>query len=144
MSDNSMEGDKSGDTNVHAVVTTDVPNNENGLHLATRGADVGGSDVDDTSIRGFDVDRMHARTLLTAAEEKKVLRKIDLRIMPLCSFMFMLKNLDAQNISNARIMNEGTPQNIMTQLGLSSNQYALLAVLYYVSTTTCVSCALQD
>ena len=34
--------------------------------------------------------------------------------------------------SNARIMNEGTDQNIMTQLGITSNEYNLVTVLYYV------------
>ena len=91
------------------------------------------SDVDPSEIQGFDVERMRGRTLLTAKEEKKLLRRIDWHIMPFCSFMFMLKNMDAQNISNARIMNLDTDQNIMTQLGLSSNAYALLPVLYYVS-----------
>jgi hypothetical protein len=103
------------------------------LHYARRGGDAVDSDVDSTEIHGFDAERMRARTLLTADEEKKLLRRIDWHIMPLCSIMFMLKNMDADNISNARIMNEGTNQNILTQLGLSSNQYALLTVAYYVS-----------
>jgi hypothetical protein len=106
---------------------------QNGLHLARRGVGAVDSDVDASDIQGFDADRMHGRTLLTAEEEKKLLRRIDWHIMPLCSFMFMLKNMDADNISNARIMNLDTDQNIMTQLGLSSNAYALLAALYYVS-----------
>ena len=46
--------------------------------------------------------------------------------------MFLLKNLDADNISNARIMNKGTDQNIMTQLSMSSDAYTLLTVLYYI------------
>lgn len=29
-------------------------------------------------------------------------------------------------------MNEGTSQNIMTQLGVTSNEYNLVTVLYYV------------
>ena len=106
---------------------------ENGLHLARRGGETVDSDVDSTEIAGFDADRMRARTLLTANEEKKLLRRIDLHIMTLCSFMFMLKNMDADNVSNARIMNLETKWNIMTQLGMSSDQYALLAVVYYVS-----------
>ena len=107
---------------------------QNGLHLARRGGDMVDTKIDSSDIQGFDTDRMRARTLLTAEEEKKLLRRIDWHIMPLCSLMFMLKNMDYDNISNARIMNLGTDQNIMTQLGLSSNAYALLAVLYYVST----------
>ena len=106
---------------------------QNGLHFVRRGVGAVDSDVDPSEIQGFDVERMRGRTLLTAKEEKKLLRRIDWHIMPFCSFMFMLKNMDAQNISNARIMNLDTDQNIMTQLGLSSNAYALLPVLYYVS-----------
>ena len=103
------------------------------LHYARRGGDVVDSDVDSTDIHGFDADRMRARTLLTVEEEKKLLRRIDWHIMPMCSFMFLLKNLDAQNVSNARIMNAETNRNILIQLGLSSNTYALLAIAYYVS-----------
>lgn len=43
-----------------------------------------------------------------------------------------MKNIDADNISNARIMNKGTPRNIMTQLDMTSDEYNLLNVLYYV------------
>lgn len=49
--------------------------------------------------------------------------------------MFLLKNIDADNVSNARIMNKGTPGNIMTQLGMTSNEYNLVATIYYVSFT---------
>lgn len=113
--------------------STEIQHVQNGLHLARRGGDFVDSDVDSTEIPGFEADQMRARTLLTAEEEKKLLRRIDWHIMPLCSFMFMLKSMDANNVSNARIMNEGTNQNIMTQLGMTSNQYALLTVVYYVS-----------
>lgn len=47
--------------------------------------------------------------------------------------MFLLKNIDADNVSNARIMNRGTSGNIMTQLGMTSNEYNLVATIYYVS-----------
>ena len=30
-------------------------------------------------------------------------------------------------------MNRGTPANIMTQLGMTSDEYALLTIFYYVS-----------
>ncbi|KAI3332149.1 pantothenate transporter [Xylariaceae sp. AK1471] len=75
---------------------------------------------------------MRARTALTADEEKKLIRRIDWHLMPLCSLMFLFKNLDVDNVSNARIMNRGTPQNILTQLSLTSDEYALVTVLYYI------------
>jgi hypothetical protein len=40
----------------------------------------------------------------------------------------------ALQLSNARIMNKGTDHNIMTQLGMTSDEYNLVTVLYYVST----------
>lgn len=102
-----------------------------GLTVARRG-----DAVDDaTAVQGadgFDAERMRGRSLLTAAEEKALLRRIDWRIMPICSMLFLLKNLDMQNVSNARIMNRGTSQNILTQLHMTSNEYNLLNVLYYV------------
>lgn len=88
----------------------------------------GVDEVDD-----IDEERTRARLLLTPEEEKRLLRRIDWHLMPLCSLLFMFKNLDSDNVSNARIMNQGTDMNIMTQLGMTSDQYNLVTVLYYVS-----------
>ncbi|KAI2464571.1 putative pantothenate transporter [Annulohypoxylon bovei var. microspora] len=102
-----------------------------GFHHARRGEivdDVSGGEI----IDGYDAEHMRARTALTADEEKKLIRRIDWHLMPLCSLIFMFKNLDSDNVSNARIMNRGTSQNIMTQLALTSDEYALVTVLYYI------------
>ncbi|CAK7217446.1 hypothetical protein SCUCBS95973_003154 [Sporothrix curviconia] len=101
------------------------------LHFAQRGADVDIGTVD-AHIDGFDAERMRARAALTTAEEKKLMRRVDLRMMTLCSLIFLIKNLDMANISNARIMNSGTPRNIITQLHLTSDEYSLLTVVYYI------------
>ncbi|KAK8043163.1 major facilitator superfamily domain-containing protein [Apiospora phragmitis] len=71
-------------------------------------------------------ERSRLRQLLTPEEEKKLLRRTDWHLMPLCSIIFMFKNLDSDNVSNARIMNRGSDLNIMTQLGMSSDAYALI------------------
>lgn len=113
-------------------IPTPEPNHgssSQGITFAERGAQVG----DNVAAEGFDAERMRDRSLLTAEEEKKLLRRVDLRLMTICSLLFLMKNLDADNISNARIMNRGTDMNIMTELGMSSDQYNLLNVLYYVS-----------
>ncbi|KAJ5291018.1 hypothetical protein N7478_000269 [Penicillium angulare] len=102
------------------------------FHFAKRGEALGEASSSQESIEGYDPSLMNGRELLTAEEEKKLLRKIDWRLMALCSIIFMFKNLDSNNLSNARIMNKGTDQNIMTQLGLSSNQYNLVTALYYI------------
>lgn len=116
------EGDES-TQNVHS---------KGDLHLAPRGTDIDEA-IATGDISGFDAERMRARAFLTAEEERKLMRKVDLRIMTLCSLLFLFKNIDSDNISNARIMNRGTDRNIMTQLGLTSDEYNLLTVFYYVS-----------
>jgi hypothetical protein len=103
-----------------------------GFHYARRGS-IANEAVGDIEIEGYDAERMKARTLLTVDEEKKLLRKIDIRLMTLCSIMFLLKNIDADNVSNARIMNKGQPSNIMKELNMSPNEYNLVSTMYYVS-----------
>ncbi|CAH0048191.1 unnamed protein product [Clonostachys solani] len=102
-----------------------------GLTYARRGEEVDDATVAQ-GVDGFDAERMRDRALLTAEEEKKLMRRVDWRIMTVCSLLFLLKNLDSDNISNARIMNKGTDMNIMTQLKMTSDEYNLLTVLYYV------------
>lgn len=55
-----------------------------------------GSDVD---IDAEEATRRHALAALTPAEEKNLLRRIDWHLMPLCSLIFMFKNLDVDNVS---------------------------------------------
>lgn len=93
-------------------------------------------DVIDNSVEhvdGFDAERMRDRALLNADEEKALMRRIDWRLMTICSIIFLIKNLDSENISNAKIMNRGTKMNILTQLKMTADEYNYLTILYYVS-----------
>lgn len=112
--------------------STKTAQSKDDLHFARRGTDLDEA-IAAGGISGFDAERMRARASLTAEEERKLMRRVDLRIMTLCSLLFLFKNIDSDNISNARIMNRGTDRNIMTQLGLTSDEYNLLTVFYYVS-----------
>lgn len=80
---------------VVAVGVTSI--NDGAFHYAARGGAIDELSSSD-SIDGFDSERMRDRTLLTAEEEKKLLRRIDWHLMPLCSLIFMFKNLDSQNV----------------------------------------------
>lgn len=122
--------DKPKEQSTAAYITTDLEQ-ANGFHYAQRGALVEAT-ASDESIEGYNAERMAARTLLSAEEEKKLLRKIDWHLMTLCSIMFLLKNIDADNVSNARTMNKGSHTNIMAQLGMTSNEYNWVTTLYYI------------
>ena len=68
------------------------------LHFVKRGDLLAETSSSQASIEGYDPELMSGRTLLTAEEEKKLLRKIDWRLMTLCSLIFMFKNMDANNV----------------------------------------------
>ncbi|EKM57352.1 uncharacterized protein PHACADRAFT_119721 [Phanerochaete carnosa HHB-10118-sp] len=63
---------------------------------------------------------------LSAAEESKLYRKIDLRIMPMLTLMYVCSFLDRGNIGNAKL------QGLTTQLHLVGNQYNIALALFFV------------
>ncbi|RMJ01441.1 hypothetical protein CDV36_015817 [Fusarium kuroshium] len=75
---------------------------------------------------------MNDRALLSPDEEKKLLRRVDFRLMILCAVIFMVKNVDANNAANARIMNKGTDRNIMTQLNMTADDYNWVSTIYNI------------
>ncbi|KAK2753336.1 hypothetical protein FQN55_003465 [Onygenales sp. PD_40] len=106
--------------------------NDDGLQYTRRGEVLGEDAVDTGKVDGYNANRMRARASLTAEEEKKLLRRIDWHLMPLCAIMFLIKNIDADNVANARIMNKGSERNIITELGMTANEYNLVTTLYYI------------
>jgi sugar phosphate permease len=62
-----------------------------------------------------------------AGEEKKLIRKIDLFLMPTIWLMYLMSYMDRTNIGNAKIagMND--------DLGLSSSEYSMALVIFFIS-----------
>jgi hypothetical protein len=112
---------------------TEIHNGQ--LHYVRRGQEITDDTLSTDSIEGYEADQMRARALLTYEEEKKLLRRIDWHMMPLLSIAFLLKNIDYTNVSNAKIMNTGTHQNILKQLGMTANEFNFVSTIYYVSLT---------
>ncbi|KAL4889660.1 pantothenate transporter [Aspergillus ambiguus] len=83
-------------------------------------------------IPGYNANLMGARATLSSDEEKKLLRRIDWHLLPLLAVMYLLKTVDYTNVANARIMDKGTPRNIMNELKMTSDQYNLVTTLYYI------------
>ena len=102
------------------------------LHIVDRNDDAFAGSGGKTHIAGYDAELMAARVTLNADEERRLLRRIDWHLLPLLAVMYMVKTIDAANVSNARIMDKGTPRNIMTELGISANGYNLVTTAYYV------------
>ncbi|KAJ5716383.1 pantothenate transporter [Penicillium malachiteum] len=83
-------------------------------------------------IPGYDATLMQARAALSAKEEKKLIRRVDWRLLPLMAVMYMLKSVDFSNLSYTLAMDKGTSNYILTELGMTTNQYNLVTAMYYI------------
>ncbi|KAG4443011.1 hypothetical protein IFR05_001542 [Cadophora sp. M221] len=115
-----------------STITSTQEHHPKKLHFVQRSDVIPEYDGSEENITGYDAELMRARASLTALEEKKLLRRVDWRIVPLCAVMYAVKSIDASNVSNARIMDRGTPYNIMTELKMTANQYNLVTTMYYI------------
>ncbi|KAJ5502245.1 hypothetical protein N7463_005119 [Penicillium fimorum] len=105
-------------------VKTPIPEKGN-VHYVNRNGDDTPESFDEELIPGYDATLMRARATLSSAEEKKLLRHIDWHLIPLLAVIYMVKSVDFSNVSYARIMDKGTPRNILTELKMTSDQYNL-------------------
>lgn len=65
---------------------------------------------------------------------------MDLRILPLCAFVYLLNYLDRGNIGNAKVLNKETKDDMLSQTGMSQMQYRIAVSLFslaYVCTHNC-------
>lgn len=56
--------------------------------------------------------------------------KVDLRLLPLCAFVYLLNYLDRGNIGASRIMNEETGDDILQATGTTTEGYAVAVSLF--------------
>ncbi|KAK7438888.1 hypothetical protein VKT23_017814 [Stygiomarasmius scandens] len=68
---------------------------------------------------------------LTEAEERKLYKKIDRRLMPILCVMYLMSFLDRGNIGNARL------QGLESQLNLVGNQYNIALTMYFIPYCIC-------
>ncbi|GAB7323890.1 hypothetical protein MBLNU13_g07323t1 [Cladosporium sp. NU13] len=113
------------------------PTHEKPALVALTGSSVPGSDhgSQDKKLENgsfYDSAASDISPTLSGADEKKLLRRIDWRLLPLLAAMYVIKTIDAQNVSNARAMDKGTEHNIMIELNMSSDQFNLVTVAYYI------------
>ncbi|BGP35902.1 hypothetical protein JCM10296v2_007754 [Rhodotorula toruloides] len=69
--------------------------------------------------------------MFTPAEEKKLYRKVDLRIMPILSLLYLLSFMDRGNIGNARL------EGLEKDLKLTSQQYNTALSCFFVTYCLC-------
>ncbi|KAF2102606.1 retrograde regulation protein 2 [Rhizodiscina lignyota] len=63
-------------------------------------------------------------------EEVTLVRRIDLRILPLCCWIYLLNYLDRGNIGNAKVLNQETGDSLLQQANMNTYQYAVAITLF--------------
>ncbi|CCX32056.1 major facilitator superfamily domain-containing protein [Pyronema domesticum] len=66
-------------------------------------------------------------------ENRRLLWRQDLRIIPLSAFISLLCYLDRSNIGNARIMNTETGHDLETELKITDDQYVISLMLFLIA-----------
>ncbi|KAF9234659.1 major facilitator superfamily domain-containing protein [Melanogaster broomeanus] len=64
--------------------------------------------------------------VLTAEQEAKLWRRIDLRLMPIITLMYLLSFMDRGNIGNAKL------DGLLTQLNLTGNKYNIALTMFFI------------
>ncbi|ODQ77350.1 hypothetical protein BABINDRAFT_163606 [Babjeviella inositovora NRRL Y-12698] len=72
-------------------------------------------------------DGMTAQERFPNIDEKKVLRKMDMHLLPMLAVLYLLSFLDRGNIGNAKI------EGLVEDLGLSNNQYNLCLTIFFIT-----------
>ncbi|KAH9919553.1 MFS general substrate transporter [Fomitopsis serialis] len=103
------------------------------LHSAIESVDVSKMELDTIQTAEVlpeyekDVDsELPPAPILSPAQQKKLWRKVDIRIVPILSVMYLCCYLDRGTIGNAKL------QGLMTQLDLTGNRYNIALTFFYI------------
>ncbi|GAB1520919.1 hypothetical protein RhiTH_004008 [Rhizoctonia solani] len=69
------------------------------------------------------------------ADERRLVWKIDLKILPASIVIYLLCFLDRSNIGNARLLNDATGHSLMKTLGLTNYQYLIALQTFLIAYT---------
>ncbi|CAK7274525.1 hypothetical protein SEPCBS119000_006217 [Sporothrix epigloea] len=90
----------------------------------------------DNMVEHGKIEHAGSEPVLTEEEkilEKRIVRKIDYRLLPITAFIYLLCYLDRSNIGNAKILNSNTGDDILQTNNMTSHQYLVALMLFMVS-----------
>ncbi|KAI0835226.1 MFS transporter [Hypoxylon sp. FL0890] len=64
-------------------------------------------------------------------------RRLDIRIIPLCCWLYLLNFLDRGNIGNARVLNSETGDDLLQKTGMGPAGYSITVTLFSIAYTLC-------
>ena len=67
------------------------------------------------------------------SRSRKLVRRMDLHLLPLCAWIYLLNYLDRGNIGNSKILNSETGDDLLQQTGMNTTKYAVAVSLFSVA-----------
>lgn len=67
--------------------------------------------------------------------ERRVTRKVDKRLVPLCAFVYLLNYLDRSNIGNGKILNQETGDSLLQKTNMNSTDYSIVLTVFGIAYT---------
>jgi hypothetical protein len=61
---------------------------------------------------------------------RRLVRQMDLHILPLCAWIYLLNYLDRGNIGNSKVLNEETNDDLLQRTGMTTSGYAVAVSLF--------------
>lgn len=68
-----------------------------------------------------------------SAQDKALVYKQDLRIVPLCSFIYLLCYLDRSNIGNAKVLNQEEGDDLLTETNMTNLQFTIALMVFLIA-----------
>jgi len=95
---------------------------------------MGRNDLDHGSVeQNVAVNSTYIPDLDDKAMERRIVRKIDLHILPFICISYLINYLDRVNLGNARTLNNDIPaDNIVNELDLTGNRYNIAVAVFFV------------
>ncbi|KAH9929502.1 MFS general substrate transporter [Epithele typhae] len=67
--------------------------------------------------------------------ERRLVRKIDMRMLSVATIIYLFSFIDRNNVGNARILNKNTGDDLLQTLHLSDNQYLIGLMVFFIAYT---------
>lgn len=81
--------------------------------------------------------RQNFLSRFTADDDRRIMRKVDLRFLPLMGFMYLVKQVDYTNAASIKVLQVGQPSNVLIELGMTADQYNWIQTVYFVRFDLC-------
>ncbi|KAK0435353.1 major facilitator superfamily domain-containing protein [Armillaria borealis] len=86
------------------------------------------------SDEGISIPKAEELFVVDRVAEKRLLRQLDLRILPSCMFIYTLSFLARANIGNAKILNADSGDSLLQVLDMTSEQFSpVLTAFFFIS-----------